>query len=493
MNIFSLIISGDLSVRIWDIEKSDNYLLKMDLPSMKSSMEHQTTASQFFSHDSNDNSSLSNHLTSNGGTILRPMKISQNSNEYFTCITYVSDNQALCAGTNLGNLYTWKRTSGFVTNIPEDLWKLTNISSVRGAIKQCLWGFNELSKPCILVNCVSNVYVLKEQPLLAQHTRAIWAIQQSSHNIFLEHADRRNCVVQAEFSVTVLALNETNLVLSNGRNISTYNIDKADRLSEFGNNSLESSSSGSMRNDKPSNLTVKLLQTFNAECLVLGLNNQNVFCLSAADVSIYSIGGVILHKILASSTEGKIIGMDITGCYFTIFTMHGYIKSYDVSRHDPKILFPPKSAYDLFEDFGEIIQVKCNASGSHLAFVIANRSFVPQPKLYCWDIEKNSLMEQDFRNKETEGKTEKGSCMPVSFWWDLDEPRLLAIEIKTVQQKPSNNDDKTKPLSTSSHIVQTKVWIMFYTDKSQMNVLEIKDMESGEQLLNICIPSVVSS
>ena len=463
----------------------------MDLPSSKSTIEHQTTASQFFSHDSNDNSSLSNHLTSNGGgTILRPMKSTQNSNEYFTCITYISDSQALCAGTNLGNLYTWKRTSGYTTNIPEDLWKLTNISSVRGAIKQCLWGFNELSKPCILLNCVSNVYVLKEQPLLAQHIRAIWAIQQSARNIFLEHMDRRNCVIQAEFSVTVLALNETNLVLSNGRSISTYNIDKLERLSEFGN-SIESSSSGSMRNDKPSNLTVKLLQTFNAECLVLGLNNQNVFCLTAADVSIYSIGGVILHKILASSTEGKIIGMDITGCYFTIFTMHGYIKSYDVSRHDPKILFPPKSAYDLFEDFGEIIQVKCNASGSHLAFVIANRSFVPQPKLYCWDFEKNILMEQDFRTNEEEQQKEKGSCMPVSFWWDIDEPKLLAIEIKTVQQKQSNND-KVKLDGSASHFVQTKVWIMFYTDKNKLNVLEVKDMESGEQLLNICIPSVVS-
>ena len=280
----------------------------MDLPSTKSTVEHQTTASQFFSHDSNDNSSLSNHLTGNGGgTILRPMKSTQNSNEYFTCITYINDSQALCAGTNLGNLYTWKRTSGYTTNIPEDMWKLTNISSVRGAIKQCLWGFNELSKPCILVNSISNVYVLKEQPLLAQHTRTIWAIQQSARNIFLEHMDRRNCVIQAEFSVTVLALNETNLVLSNGRSISTYNIDKIERLSEYGN-SIESSSSGSMRNDKPTNLNVKLLQTFNAECLVLGLNNQNVFCLTAADVSIYSIGGVILHKILASSTEGKIIG-----------------------------------------------------------------------------------------------------------------------------------------------------------------------------------------
>ncbi|TMW42571.1 hypothetical protein DOY81_012347 [Sarcophaga bullata] len=34
--------------------------------------------------------------------------------------------------------------------------------------------------------------------------------------------------------------------------------------------------------------------------------------------------------------------------------------------------------------------------------------------------------------------------------------------------------------------------VMFYTDKNKLNVLEVKDMESGEQLLNICIPSVIT-
>ncbi|KAM7350819.1 intraflagellar transport protein rempA [Cochliomyia hominivorax] len=479
------IITGDLSVRIWDIEKSDNYLLKMDLPSTKTTIEHQTSASQFFSHDSTENSSLANHLNGNGGTLMRPIKTTHNPNEYFTCITYITDNQAICAGTNLGNLYTWKRTSGYVSSNPEDMWKLTNVSAVRGSIKQCLWGFNEMAKPCILVNCVSNVYVLKEQPLLSYYTRDIWAIQQSARNIFIEHSDHRNCLVQAEFSVTVLALNNSNLALSNGRSISTYNIDKVERLTDYGN-SLESFSSGSLKNDKISNLNVKLLQTFNAECLALGINHQNVFCLTAADVSVYSIGGVVLHKIQASSTEGKIIGMDLTANYFSIFTMNGYIKTFDISRHDPKILFPPKSAYDLFEDFGEIIQVKCNASGTHLALFIANRNFVPIPTIYCWDFEKNILMERELLDKEKE----KSSSIPVSLWWDVDEPRLMALEIKTMQQK--SNSTKYKSSDILSVYVETNIWIMFYSEKNQLNILEVKELEAGEQLLNICTPSVIT-
>lgn len=73
--------------------------------------------------------------------------------------------------------------------------------------------------------------------------------------------------------------------------------------------------------------------------------------------------------------------------------MKGFIKTYDVSRHDPKLLFPGKSGYDLFEDFGEVIFAKCNCSGTHLAIIIANQNFFPKPILYCWNFERNILMD----------------------------------------------------------------------------------------------------
>lgn len=112
--------------------------------------------------------------------------------EVFTSLAYCSENQTLCAGTNQGNLYIWKRnvtastprTNGyvavlvynalnhfiFITNFVrfengfesmENCWHLVNIASVRGAIKHCSWGVCDVSTPCVLVNCISNVYILK--------------------------------------------------------------------------------------------------------------------------------------------------------------------------------------------------------------------------------------------------------------------------------------------------------------------------------------------
>lgn len=94
--------------------------------------------------------------------------------EVFTSLAYCSENQTLCAGTNQGNLYLWKRntpamqaaisgiqngTNGF--DSMENFWHLYNIANVRGAIKFCSWGICDVSTPCVLVNCVSNVYILK--------------------------------------------------------------------------------------------------------------------------------------------------------------------------------------------------------------------------------------------------------------------------------------------------------------------------------------------
>lgn len=91
--------------------------------------------------------------------------------EVFTSLAYCNENQTLCAGTNQGNLYIWKRNTSLVMQMVsvnengyeslESCWHLVNIANVRGAIKFCSWGVCDVSTPCVLVNCIANVYILK--------------------------------------------------------------------------------------------------------------------------------------------------------------------------------------------------------------------------------------------------------------------------------------------------------------------------------------------
>lgn len=84
--------------------------------------------------------------------------------------------------------------------------------------------------------------------------------------------------------------------------------------------------------------------------------------------------------------------------------MNGFVKLYDISRHEPKLLIPAKAGYDLFGNFGEIIMAKCNVLGTQIAFTIANESLVQDGKLYIWDSEKDRLCHFDFlQSKQNDG------------------------------------------------------------------------------------------
>lgn len=98
--------------------------------------------------------------------------VSNKRMEVFTCIAYSSSNQTLCAGTNQGRLFTWKKITttemndvnvqpNYTFEYAENAWQLHNISTVRGAVKHCAWGVCDVNKPCVMLNCISNVYILK--------------------------------------------------------------------------------------------------------------------------------------------------------------------------------------------------------------------------------------------------------------------------------------------------------------------------------------------
>lgn len=94
--------------------------------------------------------------------------------------------------------------------------------------------------------------------------------------------------------------------------------------------------------------------------------------------------------------------------------MNGFLKVYDISRHEPKPIFPAKAGYDLFGNFGEIIMAKCNVTGTHIALTIANESLVPDGKIYIWDVEKDRLCNFDFLSRQIATENEKDSSADLS-------------------------------------------------------------------------------
>lgn len=182
----------------------------------------------------------------------------------------------------------------------------------------------------------------------------------------------------------------------------------------------------------------------------------------------------------------------MTSSFLTVFTMNGYLKVYDITRHDHKQLFHPRSGYDLFENFGEIIAAKCN--GSFMAVLLANESLIPDGRVYCWNYQNDTVNYFDFlKCKDTgaaadddDDKSLFVAKLPVGIYWDSDDHRLLAVQTKAIHVQSSNKKDKERKVADSQAV------IMFESDKGALNILEIKDMDFGEELISLCIPHLVS-
>lgn len=173
--------------------------------------------------------------------------------------------------------------------------------------------------------------------------------------------------------------------------------------------------------------------------------------------------------------------------------MNGYLKVYDITRHDHKQLFQPRSGYDLFENFGEIIAAKCN--GSFMAVLLANESLIPDGRVYCWNYQNDTVNYFDFLKPEDTGVGAGGggavtddddkslfvAKLPVGIYWDCDDHRLLAVQTKVIHVQPSNK----------KVVADSQVIIMFESDKGVLNTLEAKDLFFGEEVIKLCIPHLV--
>ncbi|XP_050099800.1 intraflagellar transport protein 140 homolog [Anopheles aquasalis] len=497
------ILTGDLSVRIWDIETSDNYVLSMELSVETSAPDHRRPTAA---------------LGASGvgvGVAVTPPAVSQ---EAFTCVSYCGDTQTLSAGTSQGNLYTWRRTVGgygrtSYTDQPESQWQLANVTGVRGTIKSLTWGTTDTNRPCMMVNCLSDVFILKEQALLAAHTRTLWATQRKSNELLLRHCTGREATLRLENSITHLALNELHLVVTNGRTVGVYRVQQPPatttttpapvtpaKPAETG----KAFQGADGDHGDPGALLISFVGSFAVECVAVYLYEQNIVALGTEQVRVYSLCGVTLQEIVFSEHEGKPIGADLHGPFLTVFTLGGYLKLYDVSRHDVKQLQPARCGYTMFEQFGEIIAAKTNATGTHVALTIANEQLHPDGALYLWCLESNVLKPYVFQppadgDRVTPAKTgragSRSTLLPVAFHWDADDPRLVACE--------------TKPLArarTGAQHPQPACQLhVLFVDGHRSELAELEVSSSGQwcsdgveqqhqqqqQLIGLCVPHLV--
>ncbi len=146
---------GDLSVRLWDLESSESYLL---------------TPPQEESHNSPTRQAFICLAYCNlRGKFLRSSFSFKAS--FLLKLIFLFFIEILCAGTNSGYIYMWKKLvheSGMSDGA--DTWEPLPPSNVRNSVKQIQWGPGAGQ---LAVNCITNVYILREQILAASYNQQV--------------------------------------------------------------------------------------------------------------------------------------------------------------------------------------------------------------------------------------------------------------------------------------------------------------------------------
>ena len=433
-----LSIIGDLTVRMWDMDTNDNYVLPTTL---------------------------------NTYTDLRDKE--RQINEMFTCLAYCPISQTLCGGTNIGRIYFWtKKSEGDHEDHSDDSWELHNVNAISGTVKQIAWASVNLRLPLLSVNCVTKVYIMKEQNICICYSEKVWVTQKTANQVLIESTDC-NLLQTLDEQVTDVSCNECIVAFTNGRSVSTYEIvwrSPTDRTSSFElNNKL------SEWQEKLSKISLNLVATFSCDSEKILVHGKSVIALYVSGITVYSVNGRTLTRIPVVDNEGEPIGMDICGNILTIFTLEGFLKIYDFTDHEMKLL-NTCNMYDTCNDFGEIMQAKSNVHGRLVALTVAAANLMPDGKLYIWNVENDNFLMYDFRKHEDYMNLDSDSIshsfddlkdskllydkicqnrIPLCVYWDCNDPRLLVCSAKKLKNANKNKRTKTlyKKLSQAAGIL----------------------------------------
>ncbi|XP_058796246.1 intraflagellar transport protein 140 homolog isoform X2 [Phymastichus coffea] len=426
------ILTGELMVRMWDLHTGDTYVL---------------TPTE---------SSISGSLTT--------------PKEVCTSLSYCKTNDTLAAGINLGTIYLWKRKIRGLES-DENSWPTSpDCCSIHGTVKQITWGAILLRSPLLAVNCVTNVYILHQQPMCAAYNDSVCASQISPSQLLIEMQEpaEQTFTLKTDIQVQVVAVNKNYVAVSSGRHIAVYKV------------------SGDMQ--------PTVLMSFVCDTEKLLIHDAVLIILTPQVIQLRSIEeGTIIQTLPTLPEEGEPITMEMTDDYLTVASLNGILKIWDLSKREAKLHTRAMATYEAISDFAEIIEARCNSDCRYVSITVAMANLMPSSILYVWDIESDQIHEFDFADVDNDDETALATkCrgrLVTSHCWDNDDPRLLICRA----QKPESLNSKSSSELTDDHEITNVVLVtMFATSEYGIIVQDVRPVKDDNcRLLGVQSPYIV--
>ncbi|KAG5313583.1 IF140 protein, partial [Pseudoatta argentina] len=424
------VLTRELAVRCWDIHTGDTYILSPP--------------------------------NSSNGNVATPQEIC-------TSLAFCKANDTLAAGTNLGTIYLWKRKC--VLDCDENSWpKIPETCAIHGTVKQLEWGVSLSRNSLLAVNCITNVFILHQQPMCAVYNNGVCASQLTPTQILLE-MDEQTYILKTEIQVQIIAVSREYIVVSSGRQIVVNCINKG------------------------ANLNTNVLTTFNCDTEKILIYEHTLIVLTPTIIQLRSIEGSIIQTLPTLPEEGEPITMELTGHYLTVASLNGILKIWNLSKHEAKLHTRAMATYEAISDFAEIIEARCNSDCRCVSITVAMANLMPSSILYVWDIESDQIYEFDFGESDDivdDDTMLAAQCkgrLVTAHCWDVEDPRLLVCRAQKLEKRDSKSFNKD-----NDWIVQTSVVLvsLFATSDHGIVVQDVKPIaDENCRLLGVHSPHII--
>lgn len=383
--------------------------------------------------------------------------------EICTSLSFCKINETLAAGTNLGTIYLWKRKG--TSHIDEYGWPVTPKScTVHGTVKQIIWGGALLRNPLLAVNCITNVFILHQQSMCAAYNDGISVSQISPTQLFIE-MDNQTHTLKTDIQIQILAVNKDFVAVSSSRQIAIYKINK-----------------------NPLNTTVE--QTFMCDTEKILIYETTLIILTPIVIQLRTIDGSLIQALPTLPEEGEPITMELTGQYLTVASLNGILKIWDISKREAKLHTRAMAAYEVINDFAEIIEARCNSDCRCVSITVAMSNLLPSSILYVWDIEGDQIFEFDFAKlHENDGEPlvkSRGRLVTAHCWDSLDSRVLICraqkLQIRDIKGSITTDTDEANVVLVS----------LFATPDHGITVQDIRIMDDTNcRLLGVQSPYLI--
>mmetsp|Transcript_19068 Transcript_19068/g.64920 ORF Transcript_19068/g.64920 Transcript_19068/m.64920 type:complete len:1396 (+) Transcript_19068:174-4361(+) len=341
------------------------------------------------------------NLVSEENFVLRARAGSGGTNR-ISSLTYNPKSETLAAGFKEGSMAMWRhvrraRGAGDEDDDPAESWDSFASVDVSGRVSHLCWGPNNR----LLASLSGDKVHVLFRSVLQHKTRCGLAVCQVSSDKLMVHDLSASTahLVDSPVQVSGVDMSETHMCVWNGRKASVY---------EMEGEAFASTS------------------TFTTAASSIAVHRDSLYCTTGEPrVDICDPKGTVKGTLLFDEVQGAAAHVDVKGDYLAVATSKGVLRMWNLSRGETKQHGQgPGRRMEL--DGVPLVgveQIRVNGTGSKVAILAAGADGMPDTRVVVYDVEADTFGSYSFA---------ADARQPESCAWDEEDPRLLAVQARSV-------------------------------------------------------------